>query len=179
MLFRSERWQSMRDVASELKWIAGASMTVAAAPAPAPPVAAVEPPPAPPPKAASPPRAWIAATLVLLLAAVALGVPAVVHLREAPPRRPTTRFQIPPPEKAPPVSELELSPDGERLAFTTGIGAERRLWVRPLDSLAAQSLPGTEGASRPFWSPDSRSIAFFADEKLKKKIGRASCRERV
>ena len=43
-----------------------------------------------------------------------------------------------------------------------------RLWLRPLDSVTAQPLPGTEGASFPFWSPDSGSIAFFAGAKLKR-----------
>ena len=42
------------------------------------------------------------------------------------------------------------------------------LWVRPLDALAARQLPGTDGATFPFWSPDSRSIAFFANQKLMK-----------
>ncbi|MBI1790820.1 MAG: PD40 domain-containing protein [Acidobacteria bacterium] len=42
------------------------------------------------------------------------------------------------------------------------------LWVRPLGSLTAQTLPGTEDAFFPFWSPDSRSIAFFAQGKLKR-----------
>jgi hypothetical protein len=62
-----------------------------------------------------------------------------------------------------------LSPDGRRLAFT----ASRRegkaiLWIRPLGSSTGQSLPGTEGAMFPFWSPDSKSVGFFADGKLKK-----------
>ncbi len=42
------------------------------------------------------------------------------------------------------------------------------LCVRPLDSGSAQLLPGTEDAFAPFWSPDSRSLGFFADGKLKK-----------
>jgi Tol biopolymer transport system component len=42
------------------------------------------------------------------------------------------------------------------------------MWVRPLDSLQAQALAGTEGADYPFWSPDSRYIGFFASGKLKK-----------
>src|SRR5262249_47622819 len=41
-------------------------------------------------------------------------------------------------------------------------------WVRPLDSLAAQPLAGTDGASYPFWSPDSASVGFFADGRLKR-----------
>ena len=42
------------------------------------------------------------------------------------------------------------------------------LWLRSLDSLTARPLPGTEGASFPFWSPDSRFIGFFAGGMLKK-----------
>src|SRR5262249_24185693 len=48
--------------------------------------------------------------------------------------------------------------------------AERgaRLWVRDVSSLTARALPGTEAATYPFWSPDGRSIGFFADLKLKR-----------
>jgi Tol biopolymer transport system component len=62
-----------------------------------------------------------------------------------------------------------VSPDGRRLAFVA-IGPDRKtqIWVRPLDSLSAQALAGTEGASSPFWSPDSRFLGFFADGNLKK-----------
>jgi hypothetical protein len=67
------------------------------------------------------------------------------------------------------AAQLALSPDGRRLAF---VAARRRgasqLWIRPLDGVQAQPLPGTAGASFPFWSPDSRSIAFFAGGELKK-----------
>ena len=62
-----------------------------------------------------------------------------------------------------------ISPDGRRLAFnasdTTGV---QGIWVRQMNSLQAQRLPGTEGASRPFWSPDSRFLAFFSGGKLYK-----------
>jgi hypothetical protein len=43
----------------------------------------------------------------------------------------------------------------------------RKLWIRSLDSVEAHELPGTEAATYPFWSPDGRSLAFFADGKLK------------
>jgi hypothetical protein len=42
------------------------------------------------------------------------------------------------------------------------------LWIRALDSLAAQRIVGSEGAAFPFWSPDGRFVGFFADRKLKK-----------
>ena len=63
-----------------------------------------------------------------------------------------------------------MSPDGRRLAFTaTDQSGKVQLWVRSLDSLSAQPLTAAEGgAFRPFWSPDSRFIGFFVDNKLKK-----------
>ena len=64
---------------------------------------------------------------------------------------------------------VTISPDGQRLSFVAG-GPDgiRRLYVRPLDSLTAQVLPGTDGAAFPFWSPDSQFVGFFAQRKLKK-----------
>src|ERR1017187_3844372 len=64
---------------------------------------------------------------------------------------------------------LAMSPDGLRLAYAGSMpDGKSVLWVRSLDSLQAQPLAGTEGATLPFWSPDSRSIGFFAEGKLKK-----------
>ena len=64
---------------------------------------------------------------------------------------------------------MSLSPDGRHLAIVlTDQSGGSRLWVRTFDSLAFRALSGTEGATRPFWSPDSRFIGFFADGKLKK-----------
>jgi eukaryotic-like serine/threonine-protein kinase len=65
-------------------------------------------------------------------------------------------------------SSLAISPDGRRLVFSAWTEGKPQLWVRPLDSFAAQPLPGTDGASHPFWSPDSASVGFFADSKLKR-----------
>ncbi len=67
------------------------------------------------------------------------------------------------------VSPLAVSPDGRQIAIiATGADGKSQIWVRSLDTLAAQALAGTEGAFQPFWSPDSRFIGFFADGKLKK-----------
>jgi len=80
------------------------------------------------------------------------------------------RFLIYPPEKTIFQGGGDyVSPDGRRLLFTaTGAEGKRILWVRTIDSLAPQALPGTEDAAQPFWSPDSRFIGFFAGGKLKK-----------
>jgi len=60
-----------------------------------------------------------------------------------------------------------VSPDGTLLAFVARTGDKVQLWVRRLDSASARPLPGTEGASYPFWSPDSRHLGFFTADKLK------------
>jgi Tol biopolymer transport system component len=65
-------------------------------------------------------------------------------------------------------SSFALSPDGRRLAFVGDYQGQPTLWVRPLDAPEAQPLAGTQGARRPFWSPDSRSIGFFAFTELKR-----------
>ncbi|HEU4686927.1 MAG TPA: hypothetical protein VFS23_01125, partial [Vicinamibacterales bacterium] len=61
-----------------------------------------------------------------------------------------------------------LSPDGRQLAFVADHQGQPTLWVRALDSPEARPLPGTQRARRPFWSPDNRSIGFFADSQMKR-----------
>ncbi len=61
-----------------------------------------------------------------------------------------------------------ISPDGRSVVFVAADDSGKDfLWLRPLDSQDARALPGTERADEPFWSPDSRSIGFFADGQLK------------
>jgi serine/threonine protein kinase len=68
-----------------------------------------------------------------------------------------------------PPGRFVLSPDGRQLAIVASNSTGRSmLWVRALDSRVAQALSGTEGATYPFWSADSRFIAFLAQNKLKK-----------
>ena len=114
--------------------------------------------------------AWGVAAIAVI-AAVAL---ALVHFRETPPEAPVVRSTILPPDNAAinyanGLGLPALSPDGKRIVFGAQTTDGRApLWVRSLDALTIQPLAGTEGATFPFWSPDSRFIAFFADGKLKK-----------
>ena len=97
-------------------------------------------------------------------------------MRSAPVRSDPLTFAIAPPEGATfvtpggPVGQpwLALSPDGRVLAFVAlSADGRQQLWTRPLATTGAHPLPGTDGAQAPFWSPDSRSLAFFARGKLK------------
>lgn len=64
---------------------------------------------------------------------------------------------------------MAISPDGRRVAYATlNESGERFLWLRSLDSTESEQIPGTEGATLPFWSPDNRSIGFFTRHQLKK-----------
>ena len=64
---------------------------------------------------------------------------------------------------------LSLSPDGTRLALVApGPNGRFVLWIQSLDTAATRALAGTENASRPFWSPDGRHLAFVAEGKLKR-----------
>jgi Tol biopolymer transport system component len=105
------------------------------------------------------------------LAIVALLIAAAALLRGAwRPVEPTgpMRFSILLPELSA-LRAAVLSPDGRRIvAVARDAAGKNLLWIRSLDSLALHPLPGTENPSYPFWSPDSRFIAFFADGKLKK-----------
>ena len=109
---------------------------------------------------------------VVAVAAVVVAVLLLIlysRLSETPEPE-AARFLIYPPEKAIFQGGGDyVSPDGRRLLFTaTGADGKRGLWVRTIDSLTAQALPGTEDAAQPFWSPDSRFIGFFAGGKLKR-----------
>src|SRR5262249_42896592 len=66
------------------------------------------------------------------------------------------------------VRSLAVSPDGRILALVLLKDGKQQIWIRSLGSLDTVPLAGTENATDPFWSPDSRFIAFLADAKLKK-----------
>ena len=101
--------------------------------------------------------AWISFAASALVAA-ALAIPTVRHLRETSP--PETRTEIVTPVTDQPA-DFALSPDGRQVVFVASGDGASRLWLRSLAATTAQPLTGTEGATFPFWSPDSRSIGFF------------------
>ncbi len=121
------------------------------------------------------------AWLVAALATIALIATAVVALRMS--RSGTlapdlVEFTIAPPENTSfggpaaggtgNVAQLAISPDGRNIVFVARAQSAFQIWLRPVASAEARPIQGTEGAAFPFWSQDSRFIAFFAGGKLKK-----------
>jgi serine/threonine protein kinase/Tol biopolymer transport system component len=154
-----ERWQDAGDVKRELAWIAEGTA-----------VASVGARPRNPWRERV---AWITAGAGVLIALFTILRPA-----SAPATGDVVRVSILPPDKtlftgqrSGTVSgpQLAVSPDGRAIVFAAAApGARPTLWLRSLDAVTAHSLPGTEGADSPFWSPDHRWIGYFADAKLKK-----------
>jgi Tol biopolymer transport system component len=109
------------------------------------------------------PLAWAVAAAF----AVAFGAVILLYFRAAPTEARVTYTTVSPPEDSSSDWGAPVpSPDGRLIALWSY--GKDRLWVRRLDSPAAQPLPGTEHAWLPFWSPDGRSLGFFADGKLKR-----------
>jgi serine/threonine protein kinase len=148
-----ERVQTVHDMGLQLKWITEGGSEVGV------PVPLAK-------RRKNRERIWMTAAVILAIAMAPLINLAVRQAREE--RRPL-RLSLVQPSSAP-YERLwypALSPDGSRLAF---IGVTREgtsaLWVRSMESGQAVELGGTEEAVQPFWSPDSKNIAFFAREKL-------------
>src|SRR5207253_3912062 len=131
----------------------------------------IEPETPPPVIAATTPssRAWLrvagwvgGGVLAILLASLTL-----IHFREAPTPAPILRYTVGLPAGSF-LHSFAISPDRRLLVIAAAVNGKEQLWLRPLDALQAQSMPFTEGATYPFWSPDNRWIGFFAQGKLKK-----------
>jgi serine/threonine protein kinase len=109
---------------------------------------------------------WAISGVLLLLTTLL----AFLYFHQKPSLSGTVRYQIAAPEEFTPTGGGQISPDGSRLAgIGSGMDGESRVWVQSLEALDLHALSGTEGViGFPFWSPDSRFIAFFAQGKLKK-----------
>ncbi len=148
-----DRWQSARDLKLQLSWIAEAT-----------------PSPAAPLRQKNKSRefvAWAIASMTLVAA-----VTAIVAARRAPaPVAEAIQFGVLPPEKTTFSVDLNaqaISPDGRQLAVVaTNAQGTPHLWIRRLEAPTFSALAGTDGAAQPFWSPDGRSLGFFAGGKLK------------
>src|SRR5262245_15743429 len=151
-----ERWQTMADVWIQLRLIAEAGPLMAAAPG-----------------GAAARRGWLWWAALGSLAALSLVLAAVVAFRR--PSSPGQRvtFDLNTPSSTSPL-QIAISPDGSRLVWLTQTTSAISLAMRLLDQLSVRTLTGTETpagrgqSAYPFWSPDSRYIAFFAAGKLKR-----------
>ena len=156
-----DRWQTARDLAIELKWIADSGSSAGAA--------------APPRKVGVTSREVILA-IALVLALGAATILGLLYKERPAADAHVTRTYIKPQGTSGFIFSgdqkgFALSPDGRNIAYvaaTPTSDAKSVLWIRPLDSLEARMLPGTEAAAFPFWSTDSRNIGFFAGGKLKR-----------
>ena len=146
-----QRWQNARDIALDLRWIArGGSVSASL------------------PPARSPWRHWL--WIAAVISAFALGAALVPSLKRQPAftQPDPVRFTIVPPGKLG-DDAVSVSPDGQQVAFAaSGSDGTPILWVRSLNEVTPRRVPGTEGVTQHFWSPDMTSIGFFAQGKLKK-----------
>jgi serine/threonine protein kinase len=113
---------------------------------------------------AAPRRKWLWPAVAATLA-VALGLVLFLHFHETAPEPALMRFEIPNDSVA---NYLALSPDGRQLAFVRTDNGVQRLYLRSLDNVETHAVPESDGATYPFWSPDSHNLGFFAEGKLKR-----------
>jgi serine/threonine protein kinase/Tol biopolymer transport system component len=106
---------------------------------------------------------FLSAALVIALAGSL--VPTSLYFLRAPEEKPEVRFEI----AAPGISNVPaISHDGRSVAYVLQREGKTAIWIRPMGELQARILPGTDNGLSPFWSPDDRYLAFFADDRLKK-----------
>ena len=117
---------------------------------------------------------WRLLALVAVLAAVAGGLASwrLLHPEAAGPPAPAVRLQLDLEQQLDqsglPFRSLAISPDGNRVAYVARVGSTTQLYLRELDEFESVPIPGTEGGRSPFFSPDGRSLGFFAQGQLKK-----------
>jgi serine/threonine protein kinase/Tol biopolymer transport system component len=156
-----DRWHAAKDLCDELKWIAeSGSQVVLTTAAGAKGIRALG-------------RRPLILSLGSLLIGLAIASLATWNLKPSPPPRPVTRtvITLPPGQQLAGLNDgsaVALSPDGTHLVYVATQGSTQQLYLRALDSLGSNPIPGTEGAFNPFFSPDGQWVGFFAGGKLKK-----------
>ena len=162
-----QRFQTALDLKRALQWSAspgGEAQPVQARSRPWPWIAAAKPGR----------RSWrMAFALAAALVIFALGGLAVSYFRHTPAvEERAIHLSLEPPEGGQFVfgngGGIALSPDGRIAAYVASVDGKIGLWVSPLDGSSAKPLPGTDAAAFPFWSADSKSIAFFSLGKLRR-----------
>jgi len=113
----------------------------------------------------SPPLLWVLGGLILILGG--LGLRNSLAPLPANPQARELRVEVMTPSTADPTS-VAISPDGLKIVFVAISEGRSQLRLRSLESGVERSLPGTDGALFPFWSPNNKSIGFFADGALKR-----------
>jgi len=150
------RWQSARDLADELRWMAQAGSQVGL----------------PAHVARRRKFKFTVARVVGAVAIVTSLVLAYLLFMQPPEFRHTNRFIISPTLESPEIRSVNwsrISPDGRLIAFrATDTMGVNMLWIRPMNSLEPYPLRGTEDITRQFWSPDSKYIGFFKSNQLYK-----------
>lgn len=111
-------------------------------------------------------RMWMAIGGCLVVLAM-VTVLAVAYFRPHG-SAPVVKFAVAPPANTSYPGSPSISPDGKLLVFSAqGPEGQRMLWLRPLDAMRHTPIPGTEGATNPFWSPDGQYLAYFSGRALK------------
>ena len=146
-----DRWQTAHDLLLQLRWIAGRGAKGGAAATGA--------------RTRREPLTLVALAAAVLIT-VGMAYPAYRYM-QGPAEPDDFRFRIPAVGLS--AADMAISPDGTTIAMVARPGPESAaLYVRPVDAVTFRKLAGTDNASQPFWSPDSRSIGFVAGGRLKK-----------
>jgi len=153
-----DRWQSAADIKHEISWISQSSAEALAF--------------SPPPKKAFRNRVLVSALGALVLIAAGLAANFLLSRRDTAGPVVHASLNLPPDVTLLTLGDQggapAISHDGSNLVFVGVMEGKQMLFLRSMENGTVKALPGTEGGKFPFWSPDGKSIGFFADQQLKR-----------